>query len=217
MLNFSNFGLELNYYEKWILYNYYGFGADIFCQSPKKQKSEQLKLTKDAVQLIEYTTKSGKKFIVSIDHPLSASIDYVQVETAGFEAVNSSHTIGEIDPVEEVIIADLDRNGFDEIYILTRSSGSGSYGNIYGMASNKDKSATLIYVPGISEKQMEKGGLFEGFMGHNKFSIEDGKLVNSFPVYSENDTNSNPTGGKRKLLYRLIAGESGWILKPEKK
>ena len=53
-------------------------------------------------------------------------------------------------------------------------------------------------------------------MGHNKFSLEDGKLVNSFPVYLENDSNANPTGGKRKILYRLIAGEAGWILKPEK-
>ncbi len=187
------------------------------CQNHKKQKNEKPKLNESTVQLTEYATKSGKKFIVSIDHSFSAGIDYVQVETSGFEAVNTTHIIGEIDPVEEVFIADLDKNRFDEIYLLTRSSGSGSYGNIYGMASNKDKSAILIYVPGISEKRIEKGGLFEGFMGHNKFSVEDGKLVNSFPVYSENDTNSNPTGGKRKILYRLIAGEAGWILKPEKK
>ena len=69
-------------------------------------------------------------------------------------------------------------------------------------------------MPEISEKQIEKGGLFEGFMGHNKFSIEDGKLINIFPVYLEGDNNANPTGGKRKILYRLIAGEAGWILGP---
>ena len=180
----------------------------------KSKKGKQLKLTKDAVQLTEHTTKSGKKFIVSIDHSLGESLKYVEIKTDGFEAVNSNHIVGEIDPVEEVIIADLDRNGFDEIYILTRSSGSGSYGNIYGMVSNRDKSATPFYVPEISEKQMEKGGLFEGFMGHNKFSVEDGKLVNTFPIYLENDSNLNPTGGKRKILYDLIAGEAGWILKP---
>lgn len=186
------------------------------CKSPKKQKSTQLKLTKDAVQITEYTTKSGKKFIVSIDHSLSASINYVQIKTSGFEIVNPTHIVGETDPVEEVFIADLDGNGFDEIYLLTRSAGTGSYGNIYGMASNSDKSATAIYVPDISKKQMEKGDLFEGFMGHNKFSVKDGKLVNSFPVYLENDSNANPTGGNRKIKYRLIAGEAGWILKPDK-
>jgi len=118
--------------------------------------------------------------------------------------------------VEKVFLADLDGNGFDEIYLLTRRAGSGSYSSMYGVASNKDKSATLIYVPEISEKQMGRGGLFEGFMGHNKFSVEDGKLINTFPVYLENDSNTNPTGGKRKVLYQLILGEAGWILKPDK-
>jgi hypothetical protein len=192
------------------------FSVLIFsCQNTKKQKSEQQKLTKDAVQSTEYATKSGKNFIVSIDHSLSASIDYVQIETSNFDAVNSNHIVGEIDPVEEVIIADLDGNGFEEIYLLTRSAGSGSYGNIYGIVSNRDKSATPFYVPEISEREMEKGGLFEGFMGHNKFEIEDGKLVNSFPVYRENDSNANPTGGNRKIVYGLIAGEAGWILRPQ--
>ena len=186
------------------------------CQNPKKQKSEQQKLTRDAVQLTEYSTKSGKKFIVSIDNSLGASIKYVEIKTDGFEAVNTTHIIGEIEPVEKVLLADLDKNGFEEIYLLTRSAGSGSYSNIYGVASNKDKSATPIYVLEISEKEMEKGGLFEGFMGHNKFEIEDGKLVNTFPVYLENDNNANPTGGNRKIVYRLIAGEAGWILKPVK-
>lgn len=184
------------------------------CQNPQKHKSENLKSGEPAVKSTEYETKSGKKFIVRTDHSIGASICDVQIETRDFEVVNTIHKIGMIDPVEEVILADLDKNGFEEIYLFTRSAGSGSYGNIYGVASNKDKSATLIYVPEISEKQIEKGGLFEGFMGHNKFSIEDGKLINIFPVYLEGDNNANPTGGKRKILYRLIAGEAGWILGP---
>jgi len=186
------------------------------CQNPKKQKDKTFKSTKDAVQLTEYKTKTGKKFIVSIDNSLGASIKYVEIKTDGFEAVNTTHIIGEIDPVEKVFLADLDKNGYEEIYLLTRSAGSGSYGNIYGVASNKDKSATPIYVPKISKKQMEKGGLFEGFMGHNKFTVEDGKLLNKFPVYFKSDNNTNPTGGKQKIEYKLIAGEAGWILKPVK-
>ena len=184
------------------------------CQNPQKQKSEKLKSVETGVKLTEYNTKSGKEFIVHIDHSKGASICDVQIETREFEAVDETYEFEEIYPVEKVFIADLDGNGFEEIYLITRSAGSGSYSNIYGVASNRDKSATPIYVPEISEKQMEKGGLFEGFMGHNKFSLEDGKLVNVFPVYLENDNNSNPTGGKRKILYDLIAGEAGWILKP---
>lgn len=62
---------------------------------------------------------------------------------------------------------------------------------------------------------MEKGELFEGFMGHNQFSIEDNNLINSFPIYLEGDTNSNPQGGQRKVEYQLVAGEAGWILNPK--
>ena len=184
------------------------------CQNGNQQNKSKSQWTKSAVKSTEYKTKSGKKFIVHIDHSLSASISYVQVETSGFEEVNATNAIGEIDPVEEVFLADLDNNGFEELYLLTRSAGSGSYGNIYGFASNKDKSATPIYIPKFSKKQMQKGGLFEGFMGHNKFSIEDNKLINTFPVYLTTDTNANPTGGKRKIVYQLSAGEANWILKP---
>ncbi|MCF6357335.1 MAG: hypothetical protein L3J54_05955 [Draconibacterium sp.] len=192
------------------------FSVFVFsCNSSKKQKREQPKLTKDAVQTTEYTSNSGKKFIFSIDHSLGASIDYVEIKTSGFEIINTTHILGETDPVEEVFLADLDKNGYEEIYLLTRSAGSGSYSNIYGMASNKDKSATPIFVPEISEKQMEKGGLFEGFMGHNKFTFEDGKLVNKFPVYLKKDINAKSTGGSKMVEYKLIAGEAGWILKPK--
>ena len=125
-------------------------------QNPKNQKSEKLKSAETVVKSTEYKTKSGKKFIVHSDNYKGASICDVQIETSGFEAVNSTHIVGEIDAVEEVFLADLDKNVFEEIYLLTRSAGSGSYGNIYGMASNRDKSATPIYVPEILQKQMEK-------------------------------------------------------------
>jgi len=162
----------------------------------------------------EYLTQSGRTFIVHIDHSAGASICSVEVETKGFEAVNTTHKLGTIDPVKDIFLTDLDKNGFEEIYVITQSAGSGSYANIYGIASNNDKSATPVYVRPISEKQLEKGGLFEGFMGHNKFFLKREKLINSFPVYMKGDSNAKPSGGNRKIEYRLIAGEAGWILEP---
>jgi hypothetical protein len=41
-------------------------------------------------------------------------------------------------------------------------------------------------------------------MGHDSFTIEDRKLVRMFPLYSEGDTNENPTAGRRKLVYGLV-------------
>lgn len=164
----------------------------------------------------EFETESGKKFVVEIDNRQSASLSKVKVTTLEFNAVNTVHAIGAMDKVESVFLADLDENGFEEIYIVSRSAGSGSYAQIYGVASNKDKSTSPIYVPEISEKEREQGGLFYGFMGHNSFKIEEGKLLNTFPVYTKTDSNAKPTGGKQTVEYELIPGEASWILAPKK-
>ena len=129
-----------------------------------------------------------------------------------FTEVNTTNELGTIDPVTDVFIADLDKNGFEEIYLVTQSAGSGSYGNIYGISSNRDKSATPIYVRPVSEIQKDKGEIFEGYQGHNQFKMEDGILVNVFPKYLENENNATPGGGNAKVKYQLIPGEAGWIL-----
>jgi len=53
----------------------------------------------------------------------------------------------------------------------------------------------------------------EGYMGHDRFSIANNKLVRKFPIYEQGDSNDNPTGGERKLTYGLYPGEAMWQLK----
>ena len=113
------------------------------------------------------------------------------------------------DPISDVFVADLDGNGFDEIYIITKSAGSGSYGTVLGFASNKDKSLSMINFPEIRKGDEN----FEGYMGHDTFKIEDQKLVRIFPIYNKGDTNENPTGGRRKLVYGLFPGRGHVAIK----
>lgn len=157
-----------------------------------------------------YRTKTGKTIAVLQTHPAGRSLSTIEVRTEGFE-----HDFGEVfedrDPIADVFTADLDGNGFDEIYIITNSAGSGSYGNVLGFASNKDKSLSMINFPEIREGD----AYFEGYRGHDTFKIAGGKLVRIFPVYEPGDTNSNPTGGRRKLVYGLVPGEAMWQLKVE--
>ncbi|MCY1722998.1 hypothetical protein OU798_21805 [Prolixibacteraceae bacterium Z1-6] len=181
------------------------------CTNPKQKKTVPAEPNAQ-VQTEEFRTKSGKVFQVLVDKSISASLNNVIVITREFENANDTFKLGAIDPVETIFLSDLDGNGFEELYLVSRSAGSGSYANLYGFASNRDKSVSPIYIPPISEKQLEKGERFEGFMGHNTFKIENGKLVNEFPVYLKSDTNANPTGGKREVIYGLIAGEAGWRL-----
>jgi hypothetical protein len=36
--------------------------------------------------------------------------------------------------------------------------------------------------------------------------------VRRFPVYREGDANAAPSGGTRQIQYKLVAGDSGWVL-----
>jgi hypothetical protein len=157
-----------------------------------------------------YRTKTGKTIVVSQTHPAGRSLATIEVRTEGFE-----HNFGEVfedrDPISDVFVADLDGNGFDEIFIVTTAAGSGSYGSVLGFSSNKDKSLSMIHLPEIREEDAH----FDGYMGHDTFTIESRKLVRRFPVYNQGDTNVKPTGGRRKLVYGLVPGEAGWQLRVE--
>ena len=159
----------------------------------------------------EFKTKTGKTIIVSETHPAGRSLSTIEVRTRGFE-----HEYREFypdrNPISDVFVADLDGNGFDEIYIITTAAGSGSYGSVLGFASNKDKSLSMINFPDIQQGDEH----FKGYMGHDTFKIEDQKLVRIFPIYNKGDANGNPTGGRRKLVYGLVPGEAMWKLKVEK-
>ena len=158
-----------------------------------------------------YKTKTGKTIIITETHPVGQSLSTIKISTEGFEH-NYLEIYEDRDPISGVLIADLDSNGFDEIYIITTSAGTGSYGTVFGLASNKDKSLSMINFPEIQEGDRN----FEGYMGHDTFRIEDRTLVRIFPIYKKGDINQNPTGRKRKLIYGLYPGEAMWQLNLEK-
>ncbi|MFZ1956312.1 MAG: hypothetical protein WAU34_12510, partial [Desulfobacterales bacterium] len=114
-----------------------------------------------------YRTKTGKTIIVSETHPVGRSLSTIEIRTKGFEH-NFQAVYEDMDPISDVFVADLDGNGFDEIYIVTTAAGSGSYGGVLGFASNKDKSLSMIHFP---EVQMGDEH-FDGYMGHDTFTIE---------------------------------------------
>ena len=149
----------------------------------------------------EVTGKTGKIFVVAESHPKGMSLSNISVYFKGDTA--SALKIYDKDPVVKVFSADLDGNGFDEVYIITAAAGSGSNGNVHGFASNKDKSLSMIYLPEMTEKDLEKGGQFEGYEGHDLFEINGTQLVRTFPVGKQT----------RKLVYQLRATETGYTLK----
>jgi hypothetical protein len=159
----------------------------------------------------EYKTSTHKTIIISETHPVGQSLSTINISTKDFTH-NHAETYENVDPISDVFIADIDSDGFDEIYIVTTSQGSGSYGKVMGFASNNDKSLSMIYFPDIQRED----DMFKGYMGHDVFTIEGRKLIRTFPLYNEGDTNQKPTGGERKLIYGLYPGEAMWQLRIEK-
>ena len=112
--------------------------------------------------------------------------------------------------VTAVKVADLDRDGFPEIYAFVASVGSGSYGSIVAFASNRNRSMTPVHQLPVAEGS----SALQGYMGHDRFRVLPRSIERSFPVYRPGDTNASPIGGRRRLEYELVAGETGWLLQP---
>ena len=144
----------------------------------------------------------------SLQATSGSSINTLTLTPSGLEIDNSTQTI-ELDGTAYLAeLADLDSNGWPEVYIYVSSAGSGSYGSLVAYAVNNGKTATPIYLPPLSQDQQAS----EGYQGHDEFRVVEQRLVRRFPVYLAGDTNANPTGGIRQIQYRLAKGEAGWIL-----
>jgi hypothetical protein len=159
----------------------------------------------------EYKTNTGKLFYIAEKHPNGQSLSTIEIESSGFE-YNLDEIIEDSDPIKEIVVTDLDNNGFDELYIITVSSGSGSYGSVLAFASNRDISLSMITFPKIQNGD----SLFKGYMGHDSFSVINQKLLRVFPLYLPTDKQNDPTGGMRTLTYGLHKGEAVWQLQIEK-
>lgn len=161
-----------------------------------------------------FKTSTGKS-ISLIAFKKSNSVHDFAIVTMDFPNSNDSLLIKDSDPFHDAVVKDLDQNGYDELYIITRSIGSGSYATIFGFASNQDLSLTSIYVPQISENDIQFGKPFHGYMGHDSIYFNDNRLYRKFPIYKEDDANCCPTGGDKILRYHLKAGEASWKLELE--
>ena len=146
-----------------------------------------------------FTTKSGIKIFIDEKHPVGMSLSNVVIQSKGLEH-ELNDTLRDVDPIAEVFITDLDHNGFDEIYIITQSVGSGSYAKVISYASNKDKSMTPVFM-----REAEKPD--ENYSGHDRFYLEEGLLVREFET-----VDSTLEKNRISIKYELVPGEASWQL-----
>jgi hypothetical protein len=133
------------------------------------------------------------------------------IQSKGFEK-NESLGLNIDGEVTDANVADLNADGFPELLIFVRSAGSGSYGSIIAFSANGAKSISRAHFPPVSENPK----LNKGYMGHDKFSVVGTALIQEYPVYQEGDGNATPTGGMRKVEYKLVDGEASRMFVVEK-
>ena len=170
-------------------------------------KSNESTIEKPAVEKETYSfqkTLQFKGISFDVNTKGNGSLRQLVIQPKGFEETNKSVEL-EIDgKVTDAQVADLNADGFPEVLIFTQSAGSGSHGNVIAFSANGVKSMSRVYFPPVSENTKLK----KGYMGHDSFSIKESALIQEFPIYNEGDPNSNPTGGIRRIQYKLVNGEA---------
>ena len=158
----------------------------------------------------ELKTESGMTWVIH-QTPLSDSLINISIDTHGFSSDNQSLDFGETDPVVATLQADLDKDGFEELYLFTRSAGPGAYGSVLGLYSDEDKSVSIISFEGDTPYNSKEGEPYEGYLGEDEFAIIDGVLTNTVSVSA---TNGKEAEVKRMIHYQLIKAEGSVQLKP---
>ena len=77
---------------------------------------------------------------------------------------------------------------------------------------NKNKKLVKI-LKEEQEKVEDNKEIAKNYRGHDFMMMQGNTFIRLFPIYLENDVNANPTGGVRKLEYKLVDGEASRILK----
>lgn len=167
----------------------------------------------DLMRLSEFKTPTGKVWLVRETPMLDSSLVNVTVKAIGFSRDTLTIDFGEIDPVIAVHLDDLDQDGYGELYVITRSVSPSQEGTIVGLCSNQDQQVSVISYEGATPYTMKEGEPYEGYLGHDTFSFEQGVLTNTFQLNKLADEKAT-SAGNRTVKYELVRNESSARLRP---
>lgn len=159
----------------------------------------------DLATLNELRTTTGKTWLVQQTPMLDSSLVNVVVVAVGFSDDSISIDLGEIDPVVALTTEDLDKDGYQEVYVVTQSTGPEKFGTVYGVYSEMDTSVSVITYEGPNPYMTKEGEPFYGYQGHDQFKFDKGQMTNTFMVQPEGST-SEPTA--KTITFQLVKTSS---------
>lgn len=107
-------------------------------------------------------------------------------------------------------IGDIDNDSYPEIFIYLTADDNSKYGQLIVFSCDKGNKMDLVTVKAIEDNK----DLAKNYRGHDLMMIKDNMLLRVFPIYLENDTDDNPTGGICKIEYKLNTTAKNKVLQP---
>lgn len=160
------------------------------------------------------TTKTGKRITIHTEESKASETSSFTITPTLF-ATNTPITL-ETPTLTSSFLADINQDGFDELILVTETQDA--HGQIIVYTTKNDTGLTPVLVPDIKEDDTRRGGLFEGYGGHDSFVAINNSLTREFPLLdptSSSTQTSLPTK-KRKLIYSMqeIQGSFTLTLSP---
>lgn len=174
---------------------------------------DSIKNDLSGIMSAEYFLKNGKSFTI-LQSPESDYLVDVRVFGKGFPEMQDTIFFEEIELIDTVIIADINNDGFDEMYIFTRGYAPFAYDHVFGITSDEDKNYKEINFTDIKQSDVAEGNIFNGYQGQDVYTFENNKIKRIFPVYNQGDFYGNPSRGYKTLFYTIEKTESGFYYKP---
>jgi hypothetical protein len=160
----------------------------------------------------EYFLKNGKSFTILQSWESDFLVD-VRIFGKGFSGSRDTIFFEEIEIIDTVIIADINNDGYEEMYVFTRGFLPGAYDHVFGVTSDKDISYKEIYFYDLKPSDFSEYAVFNGYQGQDVYTLENNTIKRTFPVYNAGDFYNNPSRGYRTLHYTIERTDSGFYYK----
>jgi len=169
----------------------------------KEEKKEEVSSEKSenlSADIKEQTLKAGE-----VSYHLKLSGDDLTITPSGFKKSNKVEKLKVDGTIYDLDAADLDGDSYPELLIFVTRKGKSGYGEAIVYTSYNNNSMGRAFFAQMSPKEVK------GYIGQDKFKLENGKITRRFPVYNEGDKSGKPTGGTRTLTYDMIKGKNSKI------